>query len=320
MGNVVALRLRRLRDGDYAKRINAALPLDASIRVLAARTVADDFDARLCCTARSYKFLFFGDALDTAAMQSAAHKMVGAHDFRNLCKMDVVNVAHFEREIESVRVEREDSLSAEGLWSVNVTGKGFLWHQIRCTVAVLLMVGARKEQPEIMAKLLNVAECARKPHFEMASALPLILAHCRFDADDLCFDDADGVGDDAHLRCFAEWHQSWRERIVRQSVRRLFWQHCEGKADAQSVAEERRHFEQFATVPSKKRRRKPHKPLMLRAREESLEEKLKAMKNSKLRKFNEKQQKRLFYGTATGSRAKGKSATSSIANLRIPTV
>merc|ERR1711977_485826 len=101
------------------------------------------------------------------------------------------------------------------------------------------MVGARRERPEIMAELLDVEQCAPKgkPHFEMASALPLILAHCRFDADDLDFDtvDADGVGDDAHLRCFAEWHQNWRERVVRQSVRRLFWEHCEGKADAQSV-------------------------------------------------------------------------------------
>ena len=34
----------------------------------------------------------------------AAGKFVGRHDFRNLCKMDIVNVSNFERTIMSARV------------------------------------------------------------------------------------------------------------------------------------------------------------------------------------------------------------------------
>jgi tRNA pseudouridine38/39 synthase len=35
--------------------------------------------------------------LDLDAMQAAAQLLVGDHDFRNICKMDMANVTNFRR-------------------------------------------------------------------------------------------------------------------------------------------------------------------------------------------------------------------------------
>ncbi|CAI5466916.1 unnamed protein product [Closterium sp. Yama58-4] len=42
------------------------------------------------------------------------------------------------------------------VWVLQVVGTAFLWHQIRCMMAVLLMVGRGQEQPEVVSELLAV--------------------------------------------------------------------------------------------------------------------------------------------------------------------
>lgn len=37
-----------------------------------------------------------------------------------------------------------------------IKGSGFLWHQIRCIIGVLFLVGQEKEEPEVVAELLDV--------------------------------------------------------------------------------------------------------------------------------------------------------------------
>ena len=62
-----------------------------------------------------------------------------------------------------------------------VTGKAFLWHQIRCIVAVLFRVGRGQEQPRIVDALLDVEANPRRPQYNMASELPLNLFACDYD-------------------------------------------------------------------------------------------------------------------------------------------
>jgi tRNA pseudouridine38/39 synthase len=89
---------------------------------------------------------------------SAARKLEGAHDFRNLCKMDVVACSHFERRMlacsaapvppllptssasSSSSAALSGQLHPDQLCEVTVVGEAFLYHQIRCLVAVLFMV------------------------------------------------------------------------------------------------------------------------------------------------------------------------------------
>lgn len=62
-----------------------------------------------------------------------------------------------------------------------VEGSSFLWHQIRCIVAVLLLVGQKKEEPSIIDDLLNIEKHPCKPQYSMCSENPLVLFDCQYD-------------------------------------------------------------------------------------------------------------------------------------------
>jgi tRNA pseudouridine38/39 synthase len=47
-------------------------------------------------------------------------------------------------------------------------------------VAVLFLVGQGLEAPHIIDDMLNVANCAEKPHYDMADETPLVLWNCNF--------------------------------------------------------------------------------------------------------------------------------------------
>lgn len=112
-------------------------------------------------------------------MEEAAGHLLGVHDFRNLCKMDVANgVVTFIRSIDTARIVRCSTGPEENEWDMlylEIRGKAFLWHQIRCIMAILLMVGERKESPGIILDLLNVESNPRKPQYSLARDVPLNL-------------------------------------------------------------------------------------------------------------------------------------------------
>jgi tRNA pseudouridine38/39 synthase len=148
--------------------------------------------------------------LDIAAMEKAASYLVGTHDFRNFCKVDPTKqLTSFARRITDARVGMVSRMpspnfvagpsvtdtvlddvgnmtpvSTQGkIYSFDVQGSAFLWHQVRCMVAVLFLVGQGLEKPEIVRELLDVAANPRKPHYEMASDQPLVLWECMFSVD-----------------------------------------------------------------------------------------------------------------------------------------
>ena len=98
-------------------------------------------------------------------MREAAHSLIGEHDFRNLCKMDVNNgVVTFTRKISSVTLELTKKTEDSGqeisydLLVLTIEGQGFLWHQIRCIVAILLLIGEGKEDLSVMQELLDISK------------------------------------------------------------------------------------------------------------------------------------------------------------------
>ena len=66
---------------------------------------------------------------------------------------------------------------------LTISGKAFLWHQVRCIVAILFRIGAGKERPDVIQKLLDVNMNPCRPQYTMASEVPLNLFHVEFDAD-----------------------------------------------------------------------------------------------------------------------------------------
>nr|CAD7452153.1 unnamed protein product [Timema tahoe] len=187
----------------YTKILNRLLPED--IRVLEWRPAPPDLSARFQCKQRTYKYFFPRGDLNVQVMNSAARFIVGTHDFRNFCKMDVANgVVSFIRSIVSAQVSvmsRDPHMSADSgdtsgtedrlasrsgvpgydMCVLTLVGHAFLWHQVRCIMGLLLLVGQGKEEADVVQELLDVDSHPRKPQYSMASELPLNLFHCEYE-------------------------------------------------------------------------------------------------------------------------------------------
>ncbi|KAK5940143.1 pseudouridine synthase deg1 [Knufia obscura] len=146
--------------------------------------------------------------LDIEKMKEAAKKLEGLHDYRNLCQIDASKqmpscerrIAHADiEEVESAPVDfcTNPGLNASGetvspvengqlyeagpkVYAIVIHGSAFLWHQVRCTAAVLFLVGQGLESPEIIDKLLDIKQTPGRPHYAMADDAPLVLWDCVF--------------------------------------------------------------------------------------------------------------------------------------------
>ncbi|KAF4697214.1 tRNA pseudouridine synthase 3 [Perkinsus olseni] len=179
-GNYATLRLRVKPDGTefpYVQMINRVLPED--IRILRISSVPhDDFDARFSCKSRTYKYFFPSEGLNLAAMSRAAQRLVGQHDYRNFCRMDVEQTVNFERTIHSFDFRDGGDIS-----HAVITGSAFLWHQVRCMMEVLMLVGRGLEQPEVVDALLDIEKTPGKPSYDLADGAGLVLFDCEYDVD-----------------------------------------------------------------------------------------------------------------------------------------
>ncbi|XP_002153998.2 tRNA pseudouridine(38/39) synthase isoform X1 [Hydra vulgaris] len=189
-GQVIALNVRSntlvseeedtREEISYVRLLNKILPPE--IRMLAFARVPQDFDARFDCDTRMYKYFFPAKRMDIKLMDAAAQKFVGEKDFRNFCKVDVGNnVNHFIRNIVSFKVQMLNNVDLVDICEMEITGLAFLWHQVRCMVAVLLLIGLGVEKPEIIDHLLDVESCPKRPQYELASEIPLVLYDCTYD-------------------------------------------------------------------------------------------------------------------------------------------
>lgn len=187
----------------YVSMLNRVLP--PSLRILAWAPVADKFSARFNCRYRHYKYFFSPEGIDLARMRAGAALLLGEHDFRNLCKLDAAKqITNFRR-----RIDRSDISEVDGtggaLYVFDLIGTAFLWHQVRHIMAVLFMIGSGAEPVALMRALLNadgadagVETVDRKPEYQMADGLPLVLWDCAYDPADVPWvQDVDEADEDA---------------------------------------------------------------------------------------------------------------------------
>ncbi|RKP35549.1 pseudouridine synthase, partial [Dimargaris cristalligena] len=199
LGQVVALDIRsesdetvalNARELPYIRMLNRDLPAD--IRVVAWAPVPLDFNARFDCIWRHYKYYFSDDGyppLQVDRMREAACKFLGPHDFRYFCKIDPAKeITNFERTVLEIDITPVED-PAGGLphrdlnhlnrlprfYQLDLRGSAFLWHQVRCMVGILLLVGQGLEAPSVVDQLLTVDPNQGKPAYPMASEMPLIL-------------------------------------------------------------------------------------------------------------------------------------------------
>lgn len=160
----------------YITILNSILPTDIRITAVCLRP-PPDFDARFSCLYRHYRYLFKKTDLDIEAMQQAAKYYEGVHDFRNFCKIDgSKQITNFNRQIHLAKIIH----LKDDFFYFDLKGSAFLWHQVRCMVAVLFLIGQKLESPTLVQQLLDVNNLPSKPNYEMANDIPLVLYDCAF--------------------------------------------------------------------------------------------------------------------------------------------
>lgn len=173
----------------YVKMLSSNLPKD--IRVVAWSSVPENFSARFDCLYRNYKYWFPQSGLDIDAMNEAALMLVGTHDFRNLCKMNVANgVVNFKRTVTNASVQQafhnnQFNDNEHNICEFHIRSQGFLWHQIRCVMSILFLVGEGKEKPDIVRQLCDIDKCPSKPVYPMVIGEPLNLYSTEYNPDSI---------------------------------------------------------------------------------------------------------------------------------------
>lgn len=164
------------KEVQYVNILNQILPSDIRISEICLRPT-EGFDARFSCQYRHYKYLFDKKGLDLERMSNAAKLYEGEHDFRNFCKLDgSKQITNYKRTIISAKIMKVN----ENFYCFDLIGSAFLWHQVRCMMANLFLIGQELEEVSLISDMLNIEKVPRKPVYDMASDVPLILYDCKF--------------------------------------------------------------------------------------------------------------------------------------------
>ncbi len=188
---------------NFVRGLNGYLPEDISI--LSCEEVADTFHARYCCQAKTYCYrihnsesknpfaadgaLHYRRKLHIAAMQAAADRLKGTHDFASFCSGCTENK-------DTIRTIYQFDIKMQGTdCFILVKGNGFLYNMIRILVGTLLSVSegeiAVSEIPDILA--------ARKRALAGRTVQPygLYLQHVFYDMTPYTLPNADAFFGDA---------------------------------------------------------------------------------------------------------------------------
>jgi tRNA pseudouridine38/39 synthase len=254
--------------------------------------------------------------LDVGAMRAAAAHLVGTHDFRNFCRADIPAVTNFTRTLLDLTVDRVgggcDGEKEEGECAsipnpapdpaapprrphppsllsavapppgmdavlITVTGSAFLWHQVRCLVHILHLVGRGLEPPSITADLLDVGGAfPAKPQYKMSPERPLLFCGAAFGGGELAWRYSDGGGNGVN------WPLAGVRELLRASVAGtllLAAAAAEVEAEAGGGGGDGEEDDSAALAPAAKRRVAAvtaYRPLASRPRDPPLEARLAA--------------------------------------------
>jgi tRNA pseudouridine38-40 synthase len=184
LGQVAAFRASHDFDcTDLRRALNAILPPDIAIREAVATSA--DFDPRRTAIARVYEYRILNRAtrsafeyryawlvrerLDLDAMNQAASRLVGEHDFAAFRTLGSEEKTTMRR----VEVSRWWAAGDDRL-IYRVEATAFLRHMVRTMVALMVEVGRGKLAPEAATKILESRDRAQAPGAAPAHGLFLI--------------------------------------------------------------------------------------------------------------------------------------------------
>ncbi len=173
---------RRFRETELRDAINGNLERD--IRVTQVEFVDDDFNARFSAKRKAYRYrIWTADVvspfvrhfvhhhrgkLDVEAMQRAATRLLGTHDF------SAFTVAQSERENHTRTLESLTVKAEPQSLSIVAVADGFLRYMVRTLVGTLVDVGRGLRTPDDMADILASRERIRAGASAPASGLTLM--------------------------------------------------------------------------------------------------------------------------------------------------
>lgn len=168
----------------WQSALNGTLPPD--VRVLRCHRVADDFHARFHALAKTYeyglwhertfclpqrrRFVWNCGPLDFAAMDEAAHRLMGEHDFAAFqntgtpVKSTIRTISDISR--------HPGPTAEESVW--RFTADGFLKQMVRNLVGCLVACGRGRITPDDAARILHNADRAQAPATAPPQGLTLI--------------------------------------------------------------------------------------------------------------------------------------------------
>uniref|UniRef100_A0A0N5A504 tRNA pseudouridine synthase n=1 Tax=Parastrongyloides trichosuri TaxID=131310 RepID=A0A0N5A504_PARTI len=168
----------------FCKMLNRFLPPE--IRIMAWSPVKIDFSARHNCLKRVYRYIIPNIGLSKSSMSIACQLIKGEHDFRNFCYIDKSKA---ERGLTHTRTifdaEILESYEDKNVFVLKISASGFLWHQIRCIVSLLIEIGRGREEPNLITELLNISKYPSRPSYNLASEIPLCLYENNYDKEDI---------------------------------------------------------------------------------------------------------------------------------------
>jgi tRNA pseudouridine38-40 synthase len=149
----------------FVRALNALLPCD--VRVKGSQEMPQSFHATLDAKSKRYRYVIdnariadpfarryswhVGRPLDAAAMDRAARRLLGRHDFRSF-ETDWPNRTSSVRTILEMAVERSGARV-----EIEVEADGFLYNMVRTIAGTLTLVGAGK-RPEAWVSEVLAAE------------------------------------------------------------------------------------------------------------------------------------------------------------------
>jgi tRNA pseudouridine38-40 synthase len=171
LGQVAHVDLARDRDSDTVRDALNAHLRPHPIAVLAAEQVPDDFDARFSARQRHYLYRIVNRRadlalertrawrvprpLDDAAMQAAAQRLVGRHDFTTF------RAAECQAKSPVKTLDRLDVAREGDEVRVYAAARSFLHHQVRSMVGSLVLVGDGKWSADDLAAALAARDRTR---------------------------------------------------------------------------------------------------------------------------------------------------------------
>jgi tRNA pseudouridine38-40 synthase len=174
LGQVASFRTQSaLSAAEFQRALNALLP--PAIRIVSAEEKGPDFNARWSAKGKVYRYriyrgkvvppmlwryvLHYPFPLDEQAMQNAAARFVGVHDFTSFAAStgseDDDKERNMEREIFSTELKRSED-SQELCFTVH--GRSFLRYMVRKMVGTLLEVGRGRLAPDDIHKLYDLKD------------------------------------------------------------------------------------------------------------------------------------------------------------------